>query len=119
MGHVHFFLKFGAVGKIVLGCLFILLAACTGGGGGGGEGRVPTPASPGPGVQFVRPDNATTLVMNRRTSVYAIIEDINGVSRADFIVDGVIVETRPLAVYTRRFDYLVQLAARIRPDRIR
>lgn len=65
-----------------------------------------TPFIPGPRVNFQRPEDGSVVPLNQRVSVYAIIQDNTGVMRADFVVDGVIVDTKPLAIASRRFDYL-------------
>lgn len=66
----------------------------------------PTPFAPGPLIDFRRPDDGAVLQLYQRVSVYAVLQDAVGVRRADFVVDGVIVDTKPLTIASRRFDYL-------------
>src|SRR5581483_3735926 len=88
----------------VLICLLLFAIACT-----PSNTTSITPAtSLAPSVDFKTPENNTTLPLNQRVAIYAIVQDPNGIVRADFIVDGVIIHTQTLTVTTRRFDYSYQ-----------
>ena len=70
------------------------------------ETPIASPSSNKPLATLTQPDNGASFVQNERVLVYAITQDTVGILRVDFIADGVVIQTQPLTVASRRFDYL-------------